>query len=101
LDLLSMPRCSIGSDSADFTHTEVGTSTQALYDEAKKDGSVLKVECLLWVISGHRSAHRVGLLCAMCGRLPVGKGFSEVMHGWSVLPCVRPVDAALSHGRWP
>jgi len=23
------------------------------------------------------------------------------MHGWSVLPCVRPVDAALSHGRWP
>ena len=27
----------------------------------------------------------------MCGRLPIGKGFSEVMHGWSVLPCVRPV----------
>ena len=21
-----------------------------------------------------------------------------MMHGWSVLPCVRPVDAALSHG---
>src|SRR5688572_4716614 len=35
----------------------------------------------------------------MCGRLPVGKGFSEVMHGWSVLPCVRPVDAALF--AWP
>jgi len=24
-----------------------------------------------------------------------------MMHGWSVLPCVRPVDAALSMGRWP
>ncbi|MGH6735345.1 MAG: HAD-IC family P-type ATPase [Methyloceanibacter sp.] len=22
------------------------------------------------------------------------------MHGWSVLPCVRPFDAALTHGRW-
>jgi len=22
----------------------------------------------------------------MCGRLPVGKSFFEVMHGWSVLP---------------
>jgi hypothetical protein len=32
----------------------------------------------------------------MCGRLPVGKSFLEVMHGWSVLPCVRPFDAALS-----
>jgi len=31
----------------------------------------------------------------MCGRLPVGKGFFGMMHGWSVLPCVRPVDAAL------
>ena len=45
--------------------------------------------------------NRIGQLRAMCGRLPIGKGFSEVMHGWSVLPCVRPVDAALSHGRWP
>jgi hypothetical protein len=27
--------------------------------------------------------------------------FLRVMHGWSVLPCVRPVNAALSHGRWP
>ena len=35
----------------------------------------------------------------MCGRLPVGKGFLEVMHGWSELPCVRPVDAALF--AWP
>ena len=27
--------------------------------------------------------------------------FLRMMHGWSVLPCVRPVDAALSMGRWP
>jgi hypothetical protein len=27
--------------------------------------------------------------------------FLRRMHGWSVLPCVRPVDAALSMGRWP
>jgi len=29
------------------------------------------------------------LLSVMCGRLPVGKSFLEVMHGWSVLPCGR------------
>jgi hypothetical protein len=31
---------------------------------------------------------------AMCGRLSVGKGCLGVLRGWSVLPCVRPVDAA-------
>ena len=31
--------------------------------------------------------------CAMCGRLPAGKGFLHV-RGWSVQPCVRPVCAA-------
>jgi hypothetical protein len=28
-------------------------------------------------------------------RLPIGKGFFRVMHGWSGLPCVRPLDASL------
>jgi len=40
-------------------------------------------------------------LLAMCGRLPVGKGFFDIDASWSVLPCVRPVYAALFHGRWP
>ena len=31
---------------------------------------------------------------AMCGRLSIGKGYLGVRRGWSVLPCVRPVDAA-------
>ena len=32
----------------------------------------------------------------MCGRLRVGKGFFDVYClSWSVLSCVRPVDAAL------
>jgi hypothetical protein len=32
---------------------------------------------------------------------PLWQGFSlTVMRGWSVQPCVRPVDAALD-GRWP
>jgi hypothetical protein len=33
-------------------------------------------------------------LHAMCGRLPVGKGFSHALRVWSARPCVRPVDAA-------
>ena len=37
-------------------------------------------------------------LITMCGRLPVGKGFFTVMQSWSVLPCVRPVCAALLLG---
>lgn len=37
----------------------------------------------------------------MCGRPPVGKVFLTIMQCWSVLPCVRPVYAALLHGRWP
>jgi hypothetical protein len=39
-------------------------------------------------------------LVAMCGRLPFGKSFLLVLRLRSVLPCVRPVDAA-SHRRWP
>ena len=35
------------------------------------------------------------LLCAMCGRLRVVKGFDLFRTAWSELPCVRPVDAAL------
>jgi len=34
-------------------------------------------------------------LCAMCGRLRVGKSFVDPVHCWSELPCVRPSDAAL------
>src|SRR5687768_17107977 len=35
------------------------------------------------------------LLRAMCGRLRVGKSFVDLVHCWSELPCVRPLDAAL------
>ena len=38
---------------------------------------------------------------AMCGRPVVVKGFDLLCTCWSELPCVRPVDAALIHGRWP
>ncbi len=31
----------------------------------------------------------------MCGRLRVGKSFVDLVHCWSGLPCVRPLDAAL------
>ena len=31
----------------------------------------------------------------MCGRLRVGKSFVDLVHRWSELPCVRPLDAAL------
>jgi hypothetical protein len=40
-------------------------------------------------------------LVAMCGRLRVGKSFVDLMHCWSELPCVRPLDAAFDIGRWP
>src|SRR6202163_5082377 len=32
-------------------------------------------------------------VCAMCGRLRVGKTFFHVLQHWSVQPCVRPFDA--------
>jgi hypothetical protein len=31
----------------------------------------------------------------------LARDFLAVMQSWSVLPCVRPVDAALIFGRWP
>jgi len=31
----------------------------------------------------------------------LARDFLTVMQGWSVLPCVRPVCAALIFGRWP
>jgi hypothetical protein len=31
----------------------------------------------------------------------LARDFLTVMQGWSVLPSVRPVDAALVDGRWP
>jgi hypothetical protein len=35
------------------------------------------------------------LVCAMCGRLRVGKRFVDFFaHCWSELPCVRPFNAA-------
>ena len=35
----------------------------------------------------------LGPLCAMCGRLRVGKNFLHVLQHWSVQPCVRPLGA--------
>ena len=41
-----------------------------------------------------------GLPTTLCGRHSCGKGFLELMQGWLVRPCVRPVGAALE-GRGP
>ena len=46
--------------------------------------------------SGHVRCNSVCPLCAMCGRLRVGKNFLHILQPWSVQPCVRPLSAA--HG---
>ena len=43
--------------------------------------------------SGHRRCSSGTSLCAMCGRLRVGKENSSRRSRWSVQPCVRPVSA--------
>src|SRR5258706_15138384 len=45
------------------------------------------------LISGHAVDGTACQVCAMCGRLRVGKSFLHVLQHWSVQPCVRPVDA--------
>jgi hypothetical protein len=42
---------------------------------------------------GRRATQRAVRICAMCGRLRVGKSFLHVLQHWSVQPCVRPINA--------
>src|ERR1019366_1153632 len=42
--------------------------------------------------TGHAAAPQQLTLCAMCGRLRVGKSFLHVLQHWSVQPCVRPFN---------
>ena len=49
--------------------------------------------CPFRLISGPQTSACDCPLCAMCGRLLVGKGKSSRRSRWSVQPCVRPVSA--------